>query len=180
MKVWTFQPLKVQEKLNKGETHYCNPELSSLLSDDDWKQIFQPAYSYMIEQMNSRKIDKLIHESHYPIWAWVKEDGLNKKPDLRKHSYTDNSFVLIEAEINNNRILLSDFVEWHNVLNNCAIVEEQDETVDNFSQNEIRETWENIFNVNESKYVQGCFWELRPEDVVKYYPINRQPKSERA
>lgn len=190
MRIWTFQPKEIQQQLEQGKTYVCDPSKSFLLNEESWLSIFAPAYSYMIEQMEKRinlpNDSENIPQSHssnqtvFPIWCWFKEDGLNKKPDLRKHSYVDSSLVLIEAEISNDKILLSDFEKWHNVLNNCEIFDDEyydsEEDLPELTQKEIVETWSKIFEIDESQHIQGCFWELKPEEVVKYYPINRKIK----
>jgi hypothetical protein len=84
--------------------------------EEDWISCYQ----WMIEQMRLR-----IKQSHdnaysYPVWAWYQwRNDKQKKPDLRSSALLNRGEkgVLIEFEIEQDSVLLSDFELWHFVLN---------------------------------------------------------------
>lgn len=55
----------------------------------------------------------------YPIWAWHTLDWQHEKPDFRGTEFRSyrGKHVCIEIEISEDKVLLSDEVEWHFVLN---------------------------------------------------------------
>jgi hypothetical protein len=77
------------------------------------------AYSWMNKQMRARIKNAPEGNHHYPIWAWYKYDVNRRRPDLRKSGYLEKGAkgVLIEFEASMDDVLLSDFIEWHMVLN---------------------------------------------------------------
>ena len=100
---------------------------------------------------------------------------------------------MLEVEISDNRILLSDFDAWHSVLNNYhsyhnvrieAKYQELDQWLDSLSeadrQQEIKKSWGSIFDIapfendfcRNGVWVQGTAWEIKAEDVVKTRPFN--------
>ena len=59
-------------------------------------------------------------KSILPIWAWYQWEGVNgRKPDLRSAGYLPRGErgVRVELEVDEDRVLLSDFDLWHYVLN---------------------------------------------------------------
>lgn len=175
MKLWTIQDKEIADFLRAGNTYRCDPQ--------EWRgqsmgSGFPFAYDYMIEQMGKRGIEQP-QGVDFPLWAWHTSYGKRQKPDLRQHRYACDDNVLIGLDIDPQRVLLSDFMEWHCVLNNCAYIgpEEEDwEKFDNLSEAEARKTWDNIFVLREYDEVdiQACFWELRPDDVSFIQQINRK------
>lgn len=185
MKLWTVQPKEVRPFLETGNIYHCDPALSEYLTDDDMADMFIPAYDYMREM--------LLH--HYPtspkdaetglgfpIWAWYKWDDKHKKPDLRQNVYVDSRSVVIELEVPDHKVLLSDSIRWNNVIMNCAVDNPDVDDFDwdrDYSQEEIVDSWKHIFTVDNAPYIQGCFWSIEPEYVVKYHTVNRKPKDKR-
>jgi hypothetical protein len=78
-----------------------------------------PAYQWMSEQTRMRLGSPPTH-STWPVWAWYQWQGeKRKKPDLRSrwHLPKGKRGVCIEFEIDENKVLLSDFRLWHYALN---------------------------------------------------------------
>lgn len=109
MRLWTIQPCHAWELLQRQGKLQTEP---ALIEPD-----FLPAYRWMREQMIVRS--GAIHSNPpFPIWAWY-QYGPQKKPDLRRsgHLPRGSCGVRLECEIEESRVLLSDFDLWHFVLN---------------------------------------------------------------
>lgn len=81
---------------------------------------FRGAYSWIIEQMKKRVKAPKLDSSVYPVWAWYQWNGTNKrKPDLRYGGYLQKGEkgYRIEFEIEDDKVLLSDFQLFHHVIN---------------------------------------------------------------
>jgi len=151
---------------------------------------FISAYRWMIEQMG-RRIGSKPDGNTFPLWAWYRWEGKSKKPDLRFRAHLPSGVkgVRIEFFIDENLILLSDFSDWHFVLNYWYLPETEEEgeyfekklereglsfyTEKPLSHtgyhNEIVKSWERIFNVDLSdtgNSIQATFWELPLKNVV--------------
>lgn len=136
MKLWTikdnigYNQLR-QNKILRGSSEYV---------DDD----FRRSYNWMIKQMKKRLKIPMPDESAYPIWAWYQWNGINKKrPDLRSNSYAKRGSKLyrIEFEIEDDKVVLSDFDLFHFVLNYWYLPsDEKDDNLfnDELDKNKIR------------------------------------------
>lgn len=116
MIVWTIQPLDIYKKLIERKILYCDSK-----QDGFWGLIseeFQAAYDWLTGQMRLR-ISLPPKGVQYPFWAWALIDGAIKKPDLRRTEFNNYSGenVVLELEIPDKKILLSDEENWHYVLN---------------------------------------------------------------
>jgi len=160
---------------------------------------FKSPYKWLIGQM-IKKIDPPPKNVTYPIWAWAQWEGESrKKPDIRtlRHSCGNGTFYRIELEIPKERIVLSNFIDWHHVLNSSylAFSEIEDDKFDNRLmtknleygnwdnypndiQNVITESWERIFDfISVRQYcyggeikdreIQATFWVLYNNDIKK-------------
>jgi len=181
MKLWTIQPFTLYEKLMQTGTLQCDPE-----NVDFWGfefDNFRSAYDWIVEQMKIR-IGQPPEGVQYPFWAWALVDGKNRKPDLRRTIFNNyiGEYVLIELEIPESDILLSDEENWYYVLNNWYLhdvnCEEEDweesrkwfYSLPSDEQQSMKiSSWEQIFDKdspeNDWKYVQATFWELKAEQV---------------
>lgn len=169
MRLWSLQPESIIQRLKEGIPYHCDPSMSELLEDES----FLKAYKWLTTQMET-KTSKPPDKVTFPVWAWAKSNGKTKKPDKRTLMFNKypKDYRIIELEVDESRILLSDFDLWHNVLNSFPILtdEEYDKEIYNLmSINEVEETWEQIFNITAVNDIQACFWEIRPEDVIKIY-----------
>ena len=123
MKLWTFQTTDVAETLQSGHDYICNPQLSELLYDKenpDYSEMFIRGYDFISHHLNniSLKPDGII----YPVWSWYSthectaEHVINELQEGDKDNNED--IVLIELEVPDNEVLLSNFADFHDVLNN--------------------------------------------------------------
>ncbi len=188
MIVWTNQPGTVYQGIMKNGFFICDPSKSVLLSDDN---DFQRAYSWMIRQLKER-VGMPPKSVRYPIWAWYKRNFKHQHPDFREcRDYDDQ--VCMEIEISENDILLSDFDNWHCVLNNYYLATAKNETefdqknnyYDSLSvQNQgiiKHQSWQKIFDIRpchgewtqNGAYVQGCFWRLDKNQIRKAWRMRK-------
>ena len=183
MLLWTMQPVEVYDALKKNGVYRCDITKSDYASYEQ----FTDAYDWMKEQLT----DRCGNPKHIKdmVWAWHTYDGKHKKPDLRHTGFgkKGEKEVCLEIDIPDNEVLLSDFDEWHNVLNRwfCDnsqneeewehIQEELDNLPGDVRDKKIRESWQRIFDIKQYKtdwrsngyYVQAVFWELKLEQIKK-------------
>lgn len=181
MILWTIQPLSLYEKLLKQGILHCDPEQDGFWGLDSKE--FRTAYNWLVEQMKFR-VGSPPKDVQYPFWAWALIDGVSKMPDLRRTEFNNyvGESVVLELEIPDADVLLSDEENWHYVLNNWYLHdvnseedkwEETDAWFDSLPPDNKdavrRKTWERIFDKddadNDWKFVQASFWELRAEQI---------------
>jgi hypothetical protein len=126
MKLWTIQNEAVYEKFkNAGSLHADN----SFICDD---MIFH--YNWMVDQMKKRIGLPISEKIEYPIWAWYQWQGTkNKRPDLRFSGHLERGTkgVLLELEIEQEKVLVSDFDDFNNILN-YGYVSDSEKEYDDF------------------------------------------------
>lgn len=189
MIVYSFQPNEVAENLINGKEYICDPIKSDFI-ETDWG--FKKAYQWLIERMEHH-VDAKPKDVEYPAWVWIKCGENKYRPDLRETLYNlyDYNYSLLKLNISSDRILPSCFSGWHDVLNgwshfhgnNEDYAKMSDKQIDDFinltgeySHLTLEDTWEDIFDVKDSEYIQGTLWKILPEDVVKVQKINRKPR----
>lgn len=142
------------------------------------------AYDWIAQKMRERLGLPPIGVS-YPVWAWYQQNGIRKRCDLRKAGYAPRGtpMVQIEFEADDDAFLLSDFDDWHCVLNNCYIADSEKE-FDAFyeckhvdKQAEIEKSWEKVFDLHrcclnwgtplDRKTIQATLWSVRAEQIRK-------------
>lgn len=168
MILWTIQDKNAVQKLEQDSVFVCDPQKSFHIQECN----FRESYDWLSSQMRKRLIDS--HDSiHYPVWAWHTYD--HKTRIDRRISYIkslpEDTYVL-HLEMDDSRVLLSDFDKWHYVLNNIAYREDEYENTDitwsdTLTEEEKQKTWESIFDVRNSQTIQATFWNLTTEDIVK-------------
>jgi hypothetical protein len=188
LKLWTIQPISVWEILNQDGVY--SPDHSKI----PLGEFFLPSYDWLCSHLETK--DPKSNNIKYPVWAWKRLNGQNgKKPDLRWNCWGNRGekLVCMELEIDDNRVLCSDFELWHYPLNKWWLDpevftdeydDERSEERDNWFKSlskeeqemEREKSWLQIFdvdNVYDSDWirrgydVQAIFWELRLEDVKK-------------
>ena len=181
MKLWTIQPRSLYEKLLAQGTLHCDPECEGFWGLDS--EEFKSAYDWIVAQMKER-VSLPSVGVRYPFWAWALIDGVSKKPDLRRTEFNNyvGENVVIELEIPDTEVLLSDEENWHYVLNNWYLHdlnsddgkwEETDAWFNSLppdlKDSMKRQSWEKIFHKDDTdngwEFVQATFWELRMDQV---------------
>jgi hypothetical protein len=181
MRVWTIQDKKAYDALCEKGVLRCDPKLAEYLTED----IFRRAYDWIASEMEAR-VGQAPQGVAYPIWAWYLLSGKNVKPDLRRYEFRgfEGEHYIIEAEIPEADVLLSDEMMWHFVLGNYYFAVNAGEDVDTpeYTADEARfdalppdeqacekrRSWERIFDKNCCPWddVQATFWELRKEQII--------------
>lgn len=192
MRLWTIQPYCVYELLQKDGIYRCNSDLSPLLDDS----LFINAYEWISKQMK-----KIIGNppvlTKYPVWAWYLIESENKRPDMRKCGFkVFEKSVLLEIEIPDDSVLLTDFNNWHIILNdgikykaNSEYLsyeewelesQKEDEYYDSLSNEEKisykEKSWETIIcseDTHLAEYVQATFWELKKSQIKKVWFLKK-------
>ena len=179
MRLWTIQPESVCRLVENGGVYRCNIEQSTFASDPQTRA----AYRWMAGQMKKR-IGPAPEGVQYPVWCFV------KRPDLRTERWQwgpKGRYGLMEIEVPDARVLVSEFDEWHAVLNRWLISFTQDEdaalqqTADRLCGRErsafYEKNWERIFDptpldngwATRWDVAQATIWEL-PHTALKGRP----------
>jgi hypothetical protein len=126
-------------------------------------------------------------ECKHPVWAWYKYNG-KSKPDLRKsHFNKGDIFYCIKFEIDDSKVVLSDFENWHLVLgakdeeefktkHTIFDIEESDDISSYIEQgfviedNKLKYDWNNIIldKKSDNKDIQATFWYITFDQVKSY------------
>lgn len=184
MRLWTMQPVAVYEEIMNTGTYICNPN-----------KVGEPSFLDRYDWLNGKlnEVDQRPENVNYPVWAWYRFDGKEKKPDLRHSCYgpRGEKMVCLELEVPGEKVLLSDFDLWHFPLNGwwldeCFFDEYSEEDYDKNhewfkslsteEQDALKEkSWEQIFDITpyendwikKGEYVQAVFWVLKKEYIKK-------------
>jgi len=112
MRLWTIQP---EARWNELQ------ETGSLITTHEFvEEYFLTPYRWMISQMRIRLVDQPAEDTRSPLWAWYQYSSATRRmPDLRRsaHLARYERGVRIELEVDDSRVLLSDFNLWHSCLN---------------------------------------------------------------
>ena len=180
MELWSIQPESVfQEILSTGK-YRCDITKSQM-------QNCMEQYGWLVQQMTYR-IGPPPEGVGYPVWAWYQWDENRKRPDLRSERWGNgrkgDRFVLMELDIPEQDVLLSDFDSWsiillHGFLANseeeCLQLEAQYDSLPKEQQRILqRKNWERAFDISpfrsdwttRGRSVQATFWELRKEQIL--------------
>lgn len=115
MKSWTI--------INQAQYNYLS-RYGFLKADGRrvWTE-FKESYHWLVERMEE-KIGPSPNDVLYPMWSYVQWRGKNRiKPDIRTLRYTvgNGMFYRLELEIPESRMVLTNYDEWHFVLNQSYI-----------------------------------------------------------
>ncbi|MED4780941.1 DUF3841 domain-containing protein [Brevibacillus choshinensis] len=131
---WTLQTEEVWKKYEK----------QSYLEGAAEHAMYRDEYQWMMRQMKKRLP---YYTGEHPIWLWI------KKPDMRRtgHFEAGTRCVRLTVELDENDVLVSDFDDWHCVLNNWICSDNEKEDSD-FEQGLLQitkeDSWERIFDLN--------------------------------
>lgn len=185
MKLWHIMPKEVYDKtIRVNKPYICDIYKSKYICDIRYdNEKFQNAYFWMANQLN-KKINNN-NKIEYPVWAWYKYKGRRQMPNpfdnYFKGFFDSDELVILELEIDDKEVVLSDIHKWNDFcLNNkpdlktsdeFTLYDESDEAI---KLNMLHKSWHNIFDISKSKYIQACFWELKPENVVRVYQCSNK------
>ncbi len=187
MRLWTIQTTDIYNMIQENGVYHCDEKLS--FANDAGN--VTDAYRWLAEQMKE-KIGPAPEGVTFPVWAWHTWEFKHKRPDLRCMAFhVWKPSVLMEIEIPDTRVVLSDENKWYAVLNNGYLDDAIDlqtfekdwtefESLAPAEQEKIKlESWHDIFNVehfkneftSQGEWIQATFWELRKGDIIKVWPI---------
>lgn len=108
MRLWTIQPLAVWQTLERDGVFHSDPAQSEFRDD------YAEGYDWIVRRLRQH-VGPEPEGCKLPIWAWYQWHGTARpKPDLRKLRHDCiGEWVRIEVEINDENVLLSDFIPWH-------------------------------------------------------------------
>ncbi|MCD2255154.1 DUF3841 domain-containing protein [Lactobacillus sp. CC-MHH1034] len=194
MILWTNQPFVVYQQLQQRGIFSCDPAYAPLLADDNVN--FKNAYQWMCTQLK-QKVGLPPAGVEFPIWAWYRRNYAHQRPDFRQRQDYDDQ-VLLELMIPETDVLLSDFDQWHFVLGNSYLptansereFDQAEQRFENLSATEQQieklVSWQQIFDITprfgdwtqNGAYVQGCFWQLKQEQVCRAWRRQKGHKVE--
>lgn len=111
MKLWSLQTEKAYQKLEKTGT-------LRIYDDTHIEKSFIRAYDWLVGEM-CKRVGAPPEGVRYPIWAWYQWEGKRNRRDLRCGGYAERGTPMVQLtiDIDDKHTLLSDFDEWHYVLN---------------------------------------------------------------
>lgn len=186
MKLWTLQPVEIAEQVAAGERFIADPKLAICYNLDE---VFTDAYHWLIpfmEESIPKPADVAI-----PIWAWHTNYGLQQRPDRRRSMFNGYPAedVILELEVPDELVFLTDYDDWHCVLNNFPIFsKEEDEKVEAgnwpggyddwetplYDEAFKLESWRRVAH-SRGDFTQACFWTIEPEYFVRIHRLRRKP-----
>lgn len=187
MRLWTVQPREVYNLIASAGVYRCDGAKSELIMECD----FERPYRWMAAQM-ARRVGPPPDGVVFPVWAWHTMYWKHRRPDMRRTEFRSykRPFVLLEVEIPDEDVLLSDEELWHFVLNDWNLYDVANEAEYNAAekafdalpeadQRAVKEkSWERIFSVSppvdngrirSGCYIQATFWELRRGQIFKVW-----------
>lgn len=189
MKIWSFQDLEVYDILQ--HTGVYRADKIKCDERNSYPQ-FEHAYQWLTKQMGYKI--KPPNNDSVPIFGWYKQDG---KPGVTNLKLPVNQYqqemMLLELDIPDNKIVLSDYALWFDVLNNVSCIPARSER-----ESKIRtllhyrgifdmtsaqyqmlkeKSWMNIFcdkdaepiDTSWRKYgfdIQATFWEIKSDMII--------------
>lgn len=190
MKVWTIQTPNVLECLRRDGVWRADP---AYVEEESWSA----PYRWMTDQLRNR-IGPPPRGVRTPVWVWRQWRSRDKPlPDLRSrgHLPPGEAGVRLELDVAPERLLLSDFEQWHYVLNYWYLPRSVPDSTqfeklvrsrgmsyyrtkplpDPGLHAQIVASWDRCFDLDwynralsakrALKMIQGVVWELRLEDL---------------
>lgn len=186
MRLWTVQPASLYEQIIQTGYYRCDENHQEVALQHDYDK----AYKWLAKRMKE-KIGNPPEGVKYPVWAWHTREGIHKRPDLRCSGYAKKGTlcVLLEIEIPDNQVVLTDFNAWHYVLNDWYYDDSASEAeweakhlwFDSLPKKKQRrekgKSWFAVFDVTpfnngwaiRGNYIQATFWELKSEQIINYW-----------
>lgn len=187
MRLWSVQTENVYNTVMK--TGYCivDERKAECLYDNDGKldESFKRSYDWLVDRMTEKigKPDNVV----LPWWAYYKSEGIRdlKLENLNYYGTPGKEYILLELEVPDEEVVLSDLDAWHFVLNNWwldgSLSEEEweknnrwIETLKPDERQKVKnESWNRIFDIEpfendwmaKGQSVQATFWILKKEYI---------------
>jgi hypothetical protein len=183
----TYQPIEVYEMLMRDGVFICDPNNENCFTYGDVTGKLDHAYGWLIERMKETipRPDGVTS----PIWAWYKHLPFEETDWSGKNQ----KMAKIILQIPDDEVLLTDYDDWHNVLNGAPIVyqtdgmsdEEWEMRFDKYFRDQLltEATWESVLlDIESAKLrsnVQATFWMLKKEYIraVRFFETNPTKKN---
>lgn len=171
MVLWSVQHKEAYDKML---------ETGTLRTDEKhmyFGKFFLDAYLWMANQMRER-VGPPPADVTFPVWAWYQWEGKRSRIDMRTHGRYGGEkgtpIVLLTIDAPDSHVLLSDFDDWHAVLNDGDLIF-PDSDGKTYSTEEKQKSWGKIFDiinnydgsVRSCPFTQATLWEIRQEWVKK-------------
>ena len=121
MRLWTIQTTEFYDTLLKNGVIYCDRE--------SWFcQEYRAMYDWMANEMRKHIGNPPNPDIRYPLWAWYQYTSRKKpKPPVSPNVLESDQKegVILEIEVPDNEVLLSDFGLWHVPLNGHPISDDK-------------------------------------------------------
>lgn len=180
MKLYTYQHKSVLEHINDKGFYKVDGRRSLAAC---WRGGFKKGYDFIVKHLQEK--DPNNYKATYPIWAFV------EKSSPSDFGVKNTDTILLVLDIDESRVLLSDFINYHAILNNayCNLDDEDWEEHEKLYypndevypqgiskedyQKVVEDSWINIFNIRDSKKedIQANFWVIKKEDIVEVIEI---------
>lgn len=187
MKLITYQSKEALDILNMtGElkiTDSSSMKTYHFFDDSFGVNRFKEGYDYIINRMNKYLKDKTDYEEGLiaPIWGWYRYQDIKELNDDNKDLYR------IELEIDDNKVLLSDFDMYENiVIAGVGFFYSSDKKREEMYQKEklegievIYKLYDKMINKNHlryAKFIQATFWKLKKEYIVSITRVKGEEK----
>ena len=195
MRLWAVQGSDAFFILNRDGVLHCSSPLSAIDLDEGENGAFNRAYAWMAGQMEKRMTVPRPEKALYPLWAWAQVGSYKKEYHPGSGDYVHGRSVLLELDVPEEELLLSDFDIWHCVLNGTSaytdmqmekrldryLLENGPKELEEMPQ-ELREyvvsSWERVFDLDRrdrffskmkrNRYIQATMWQIRSEWVKGY------------
>ena len=192
IRLYTIQPIEFVSRLKQDGVIFGDKDkISSRLQLEDMEN-FTVSYQYLADKMNENQGSSY---DNFPIWFWFKFSRKSFRPDMR-HCKTyvprGDDVYLIEADLPLKQVTLTDYDDWHCVLNNWYFAKNDEAKYDDFDnrlekalktkeihkfqfddypeefKEEIRSSWDQIFiNINTDDY-QGLSQKAIKNKLTEY------------
>lgn len=177
MRLITYQSKEaVDILLTTGElkiTDTKNMKTYHFFDDSFGVNRFKEGYEYIINRMHKYIKDKSDYNNDIiaPIWGWY------KYPDINELNKDNSSLYRIELEIDDNKVLLSDFDYYENiVIAGIDFFYSSHKKREEIYQKEKLEGKEVIYKIydkminknhlRKAHYIQATFWKIKKEYVI--------------
>lgn len=117
MRIYTIQRIELYEDLLHNGIAYCDRE-SKMCCD------YRFQYDWMAGQMRKRVGMPIFEGIKYPLWVWQQYSSRKKtKPPMSPHDipFRQEEAVMLELDVPEDQVLLSDFALWGLPLLNWGI-----------------------------------------------------------
>lgn len=198
MRLWTIQGIEIYEQLQREGVAFC--------TKPSWSEEFDfiDAYHWMADQMRKRIGEPPMKEIIFPMWAWYQyHSAKSKKPTKSPVNIPQGLSAYMEIEIPDHEVLLSGFVNWHAVLNHCALdnwkmIDKKIDVLEKVAgkrlffkdypediRKEIERSWEAVFDLDRrdkdvgfvhkrNRSIQATFWMLKQEYIISVEFFKRE------